>query len=112
MQVAADIELSLWRLFGLVTQPKPLPGLRWLALKCPEAAALVVVALHPGDGAIQRLQQVHYPLLKLAGDRFGVVNQIAQDDQLSWLPALAQLLNPLQIGPLTVAGDGLSLIHI
>ena len=65
-----------------------------------------MVALHPGDGAIQRIQQGHHPLFELAGDRFGVVNQIAQDDQFSWLPALAQLGDALQIRPLAIAWDG------
>ena len=35
-----------------------------------------------------------------------MVNQIAQDDQLSRLPALAQLGDALQIRPFAVAGDG------
>ena len=65
-----------------------------------------MVALHPGDGAIQRLQQGDHPRFELAGYRFGVVNQIAQDDQLSRLPALAQLGDALQIRPFAVAGDG------
>ena len=65
MQVAADIELPLRRHLGLMTQPYPLPGLGWLALQLAEAAAAVMVALHPGDGAIQRVQQGHHPLLEL-----------------------------------------------
>ena len=35
-----------------------------------------------------------------------MVNQIAQDDQLSRLPALAQLGDALQVRPFTVTGDG------
>ena len=45
-------------------------------------------------------------MFELAGDRFGVVNQVSQDDQLSWLPALTELGDALQIRPLAIAGDG------
>ena len=64
-----------------------------------------MVALHPGGWAIERFQQGNHPLLKLFGDCFGVVNQITQDNQFSWLPAPAQLGNALQICSLTIAGN-------
>ena len=64
-----------------------------------------MVALHPGGWAIERFQQGNHPLLKLFGDCFGVVNKIPQDNQFSWLPALIQLGNALQIRSLPIAGN-------